>query len=262
MNIVTPFQNHGWAAAGAIGGIIAGAAANLWKSGSLFENDLRTCRNPFNGFDPFILINNFRESDLKFINHNPLAPTPFNWIYPTVHIVPMLGYSIWNIYKQKTDEKGSQSFAERGWSQISKNVMYPALHTTLLTIPSLIIRALFLSRTMTIDVSGHAIVQGALTIHAINSLQAIAETGTSNQKKLHSIICAIVALSDAIWMYNTTASCHSVADVACGIVNVSLVHFGIQASKALINKGFNLAKAKYQELTISTTNKLDANPSV
>lgn len=248
MNIVQQFKNYGWVAAGSISGIIAGATVNLLES-RLLLGEKSASHNFINDCGAFSAINRLRESDLSFLRKCLFFPTPFSWFYPAVHVVPMLGYSIYNMCTKKAGDEKEQEidlFPKKCWSQISKNVIYPSLHTTMLTISSIFARDVLCGKILpqSIDVSGHAIVQGALTIHAINSLQAIGETGTANQKKVHAVISAITSLSDAIWMYKTTTKHHTVADMVIGVALVSLVHCGIQVSKELINERFDLKRLK------------------
>jgi hypothetical protein len=247
MNIVEPFKKHGWASSGMLSGIILGAGANLWKSGSFLATDASgTCEDPFNNFSPFIVINALREWDLNCIKKRRFVPAFFHFAYPVVYVAPLLGFAIWNICTNK-DSSGHKSMAKKGWHQISTNLLYPCIHSFALRFFSQFIRIQLLQPLIPkVDISGHAELQCFLTIHAIYSLQALQETGTPKQKKLYVALCAAIAITDAIWMYNSTASCHSVVDVACAVGIVGLTHLGIQTSKRWIKKGIYKAREKYQ----------------
>jgi hypothetical protein len=239
MNGVEQFKNYGWVGAGLAGGVITGAIVNFSNTGSLLEKGSNESENFFNNFSSLISIHDFREDDLKFLrSKNPFAPTLFSWFYPMVHVIPMLGYSIYNIYTQKSsDEQDIKAFAKRCWFQISKNVIYPSLHTSLLSAFSLCFRDyLIFTRNFPKDIrpSGHAIVQQALVIHAINSLESIEKIGSLNQKKLHSTVCAIISVSDAIWLYNTTANRHSIVDVISGLALATIGHLALKWGEAFI----------------------------
>lgn len=247
MNIINQIRDHGWVAAGAIGGVIAGTAAKFLNRNLPFQKEPKTVAHSVSAA-LFCSINNLRERDREFMRKNFLAPTPFNWFYPTAHVVPMLGYSIYNAYTKKDlQEEDLGSIASRGWTQITMNVIDPSLHTSMLTLSSLFIVRDIVSKKLLprgVDISGHAIIQGALLIHALNSLQAIARTGSVNQQKLHAIICSMISVTDAVWMYNT-ARYHSLADIASGYAIVGLTHLGIEIAKAAINKFRNWLQQQY-----------------
>lgn len=253
MNIITsPFKDYRWVTAGSIGGIITGTAVNLLRGGSIFKSGIENCLSNSEGIEPFTSINRFREHHFRSM---PAISTRWTLPFPvSVYMIPLIGFTLWNTIPAKDSaEWDIKSFAKRGWHQVSNNIIYPLasnemeilLSQLIRDVSSLILCSLNLDNY--IDISGHVVSQVSLTIFGINSLAAIAKTGTSNQKKLYSIMLGIVAVTDGIFMHFTAANCHSVADVVSGVAVVGLAHLGIQASKALLYKRFNLARDKHEK---------------
>lgn len=218
MNLIQSIKNHGWAALGTIGGIVMGAAVNLWESRSIFF------KNPCyaHALHPvFKAINNIREDQ----HSGPIFSSTF-----PVYTYPAICFTIWNLRKEKNEE--SRKIAEQRLNDIFvKALCIGALRTGIAGIVRFHTQSLLDQRD--VDVSGHAINQTLMTIHAVNSLQAFSSIGTPFQKKCYSYILLALSLTDAVWMYNTTANCHSVIEVAAGVSIAAFAFFAIQACKKL-----------------------------
>lgn len=207
-------------------GMIAGGISNLWKSHSIFELP-DSCKNHLSGIYFVDKINEFRDREYNFSKDNILTPSAFNYLYPAVHIIPMLAFSVFNtVMNHEAGQTGITSFLKRGWHQLSNNVMYPILNSAgLLVISELsryILNTVLLNK---VDISGHALNQMILTLHAVKSLQGISSTGAPVQKKIYTAFClGAVGLSDAIFMFNNINYCHSVMDVALAVTIVASQH--------------------------------------
>lgn len=229
--------NQSWVATGVVGGTILGGIANVWKTGSLFSKDPAGCLDPFNGFQPLAVINQVRNQALMPFAGYSATDVLFNRFFPMVYIAPVIGFNLWNLMRDRNQvHSKNQSFISNEWERVSRSVFYPLLdNISLIGLSNLTRRFYKKIGSPEVDTSGHVMVQGGLTIFAMNMLSKVSETGTESQKKLFTIICAIVACTDGIFMYNTTASCHSIADVVAGVAVVAVGYLGVQFARSIVS---------------------------
>jgi hypothetical protein len=251
--------SHLWVTAGTLTGLILGGSANLIATGSIFEKDKRRCENnPFGGITPLIAINALRESQLELAREDDLL-IPIHPVLPFIYLVPLFAFAIWNTIPEKNSisEKGWKkvaSVANRGWKQLSKNVIIPAAYSSIMAIGGLLVREYVFnhSNNQVLDISGHVILQIAQNLCVMKSLQGLEETGSLLQARTIKIFHAAVAITDGVWMFNTSANCHSVADAVVGLACNCLTYFGIETCKLLLTKGFNRAQHMIKPLTITS----------
>lgn len=242
---MAPFGRDAWVAAGAFGGAVLGAGAHLWRTGSLLDGS-GDC--PRKGFYTGLLpgINQFREMDLRADRFPLFLPG-----MSPVLVIPSAIFSIWNAAKPGGQpEPGVKGFFKRCWSQLSSNVVYPSLHASIAGFSTAWLRFKALDgigRSMGLDISGHAILQTALSINIAQALGAIRENGGPRQRRALSLLAGTIALTDAVWMYNTTAHCHSVGDVATGMALSILAHFGVSYAEHLAKKGYSAVKNRWSK---------------
>lgn len=220
MNFYSQVKDHIWVSAGCVAGLTAGMSANLLRSGSLLGKSYSVCSNAFNGL--------------------------FNPSIPFIHTVPMLASSLWNTFNPNPSQKG-KSLLNRGWQNLSTQVINPLIHQNVLLGGSLLARHLLSSAS--INPSGHVIFHAANTLNAIKSLEGLSHTESPKQKKIYSILNIGIALTDAAWLYNSAANCHSVTDIASGVACVAIGLFGLETGKIIINKGYNLIKNRFFSIT-------------
>ncbi|MBU6447045.1 MAG: hypothetical protein KGQ49_06575 [Verrucomicrobia bacterium] len=84
-----------------------------------------------------------------------------------------------------------------------------------------------------VDTSGHVLIQMGYHIYNMKYLQALGKTGTPTQIKTLMAVHACWAATDAVWMFNTSAFCHSVADVVAAVACTSVVFAGVVACECL-----------------------------
>ncbi|MCX6988513.1 MAG: hypothetical protein NTZ52_03275 [Chlamydiae bacterium] len=249
MNILNSLNNNA-SYLGTFSGMMLGCAANVWNNKSLFLFDKTSCNSPFNGFTPFAIINAFRENDFQSMRREGvqgfIKPTPFNIIYPLIHVLPSLSFLLWNSVKEKKDNETNLQSLKKLFYKLTSNLIYPSFHSASLFFTSLLVSEYTEPhfRKLNIDMSGHAWYQISLTIHAINSLKGVHEHGTIKQRKIYALLNTAVAITDAVWAYNTAANCHSVADIVSGAGLVCLSHFGLQIAETVLTKGIDALKMR------------------
>ncbi|HSW85963.1 MAG TPA: hypothetical protein VLG49_00525 [Rhabdochlamydiaceae bacterium] len=212
MNLIQSIKNHAWPALGTIGGIVVGAAVNLWEHRSIFF------KNPCyaHALHPaFEAINNIREDQHK----GPIFSSTF-----PVYTYPAICFTIWNLYKGNEE---SRKIAERRLNDLFiKTFINGALRTGISHMLRFISQQFLNERY--VDISGHAMNQTLMTIHAVNSLQTFSNIGTPFQKKCYSYILLALSVTDFAWMYKTIAHCHSIIDVAAGVAIAASSFFAIK----------------------------------
>jgi hypothetical protein len=236
-----------WVAAGAVAGIVAGAASNIARTGSLLGYT-GTCSSWSHQEGLLQELNWLREHDLKSREFPLFTPgfTPFL-------LVPSVICSIWNTLKpgRHAGSKG-KGLLERLWSQLSSNVLYPSVHSFTTVGGTLFLRFCLWNRQfkkLGVDVSGHAAIQTAMSLNIAQTIQAIGQQGTGMQKRGFSLLASAIAVTDAVWMYNTTANCHSVADVVSAVALVAIVHISLLGVESVIAKGCAQAKSAFAKRT-------------
>lgn len=240
MNSINLITDCGWSIAGTVGGLFAGSAANLLKSGSLFTHDNTACAAPFDRLFPLDIINNLRESDYKTIkSRGVMTPTPFNLLYPGIHVAASLGCIVLNtIGEVRSGKDNLVDLGKKIGGRVATGVIYPTLHSSMLFLGSILAKIYIrpILAQYGIDVSGHAWYQISLAIHSANCLQEVLVNGTPKQKKAYLALVGAVAMSDAVWSYNSAANCHSVADIVSGVALVTLAHVGLSVTENLISR--------------------------
>ena len=240
-------KKHAWIAAGSLTGLVVGGVINVIKTGSIFGNDKRACvNNQFGGFHIFGKINSFRENQLSESRAKLVDMViPLNLINPLlpfIYLAPMFTYAIWNTVTQKKDaEKWMKKIFIQGCEHLYKDVVIPGMYATFLSVGGMVAREYIFDplNQQKLDVSGHVILQIAQNLCAMKALQALKETGTSLQKKTFIMLNIAVAVTDGIWMYNTAAHCHSVADVIAGLACSAVAYAGIESGKIILSKVYN-----------------------
>jgi len=164
--------------------------------------------------------------------------------YPLIYLAPLFACAVWNTANQK--KSSDKTIASLGWQHLSKDVLIPGIYSALVTGGGFVAREYIFghSNRQALDASGHVICQIAQNICVMKSLQALEETGTSLQKKTFIMLIAALAVTDGIWMYNTAANCHSVADVIAGLACSVIAYAGIESGKIILNKGYDWSKLK------------------
>lgn len=111
-----------------------------------------------------------------------------------------------------------------------------------------------------LDTSGHVIYQLAQNLLVMKSFQSLKETGKPWQDKTFSLLHNAVAVTDGIWMFNTAANCHSVADVIAATACCVTTLAGIEGTKFVLRTGYDSTK-KGCKLLLATGSYLISNDS-
>jgi hypothetical protein len=221
-------SDHLWTLSGSATGLAIGGAYNLIATASVFGKDTYACKvNPFGDFSVLSDINDFRE-------HQGRTSIPLIFpICPLIYAAPLLLCSTWNTVAQS--ERCSKIFSQT-WKHMTKDVVLPIGYNILTAMGGFMAREGIIHYRHVIpqlDTSGHVILQIAQNIFVLKSFQALKDTGTPFQQKTFAILHCAVAVTDGIWMFNTAANCHSVADVVAGVVCTSSAFAGIEGVKGL-----------------------------
>jgi hypothetical protein len=208
-------KNHGWIVSGSAVGFGLGAFVNLRNTSSLFGKSSLLCHKAFE-FLPFQIINEYRENDLTVSRLGNL--TPFNPFYPLIHLVPMSLFCLQNIKSQ------NMPCVKGVWQNLTKSLAFPLVTSISMCILGYAARDILFSpkEISSVEISGHVIIQCAIHFHAVKALAYLSELGTQKQRRLYSALNIGVMISDAIWVYKTSAYCHSVAEVVGGLFCATL----------------------------------------
>lgn len=241
MNFIDYLKNNSWAYAGSIFGNICGLATNLFRNASLFKNDFVSCKAPFHGIQPLVVINNYRESRKNIVSW--IKPKPFHLVFPLIHLVPSLGFNAYNAICAHKQNKASISLKNRVAVMV-KSTIVPAAHSLFLLFGFATVRVLLDEQTsrLGIDISGHIQVQCILGSHALHAAENMSDSATPSQIKMYSIAFLVCSVTDAIWAYNTAANCHSIADIVTGIACIAFTEMGFRATRQLWNSGCGFLK--------------------
>jgi len=216
MNIIESIKNNLWPALGTICGIVVGAAVNFWENRSIFrQNSCYANALP----SALKVINDFREDQRK----GPLFSSTF-----PIYTYPAICFTAWNLYKQKNEE--SRKIAERQLYDIFVRTLINGVARTGVANVIRYTSQVYIDPRI-VDISGHAMNQTLMTIHAVNSMQTFSKIGTPFQQKCNAMILLILSVGDLAWMYNTTRNCHSIIDVAAGVAVATLAFFAVRAFK-------------------------------
>ncbi len=236
MSICSTIKENAWVAAGSLIGLTLGGVSTFIHTGSIFGKRHGYYigeQNLLGGFTGLIRINNFREGQLQQAIHGASLQL-INPVLPCIYLVPLFACAVWNILNP-------QEADSRGWRHLSKDIILPAMCSMLVSHWGFAVREYVFDHSnrnifSVLSVSGHVIHQMAQNVYVMEGLQGLRETGTPFQKKIFTIFHAIVAITDGIWMFNTAANHHSVADVIAGLACTGLAYTGVEGVKLLFKQ--------------------------
>lgn len=207
--------------AGTISGIVSGAISNIANSFSFFSHSIQDCRD-FSSTTMFGPISNWREKQFK----GYLVP-----FFPLPLIALTSLFAIGNAFKKEVNvPRTAMSVAKKMTGNLYKMTVSPLLRNISANLIAFTLRGLFqdeFGKRFGIDVSGHAVLHFVYLAYIYNSLVSLSEVVSSNQAVLALIPLALLSFTEVAWMYNTTANCHSVADVVTGLAFGSLATLAV-----------------------------------
>jgi len=186
-------------------GFSAGAVDNLLSNGGspLARKSLDNCISlSILGSEKFSLINTVRESF-------PLVSL--------MHFVSDIMAHINTYYDRTEEEYGVFGYLKTYWNRHYKKVLLNTFHHSVSFGIGMIARE-YLKEFVPaeIDISGHAMSQVFFNFETIQLLRDSEEKNKPWQKTALKTLALGIGITDAVWMFNTTSNCHSVADVIAG----------------------------------------------
>ncbi|MBS0629484.1 MAG: hypothetical protein JSS30_04580 [Verrucomicrobia bacterium] len=210
---------------GSLAGLTAGAAVNYLRSGSLFSSNPADCALPFNGNTQLQTVNSIRQK---------LSASPYFFfpLLPLIHTVPMAFFALWNTIRPTHSDRPLLS---RGWENLTKLVLNPILHQNLLYFGIFSIVSLY--SKLNKWVAPNVVLHSMNLLYAYKSQEGLQTVGRPAQKKIYTLLNLAIAVTDAVWLYNTAANCHSVSEVVSGIALAAAGIFALETTKGLLNQG-------------------------
>jgi hypothetical protein len=218
--------------AGVFAGSLTGMVANYLTTNSYFGKLKGQCNIKLDG-SFFNTINNFKQKEIKYFS----LITPF---------VPLIGKVAYTTYLQKhkiTKITDLTHVISQEVKQVSSTEVLSS--ASLIAVTMLTNSMLLYSRNQlyqndyylkNFDPSGHVMLKTALAIALSASMDAIFKTAHPQQALLSTLFASVIAASDAVLMYNTSACHHSVAEVIAGAIILAGLSFTV--NKVLANNFF------------------------
>lgn len=216
-------KDYGWVGLGSLCGLLAGSVSNLLQTKSIIKRPEKPIGFGSPEYCKRNKINTFRERGMM----GGLTPG-FN----AMALVPVAGCVAWNILAG-----GFRNLPTRICSETYSHLISPVLTTVSSLLIGKGIRSIWeknFPKSSGLDISGHAIVQTACTIQMMHTLKSFADHGHSIQQAAIGSLVGAFSITDAVFMYNTVAYTHSIADVVAGIALPILGYLGVQTTAQAI----------------------------
>lgn len=223
-------KDYLWVFMGSMVGLAAGCLSNYLQREALFGKDSIDCKyHAFDNNQVLTGINAMRERpEITFIYYLAICA-----ISISCHPIRTIGQQLFNRHAWSS---------VRDFGDHAKHVfksMVPSIKTLCISAQTVYLvrssrqQLQILADEPRWDISGHATAQISLNYLTFKALRTIAQTDASPLiKKILEVATAAIVITDAVWMYNTAANCHSIADVigslACATVAIAGAELAIK----------------------------------